>query len=286
MQERLDWSGLEALLAFSRTGSLSAAAKSLAIDETTLARQLKRLSTSVGANVVRRSGTRLVLSQEGEEVAKAAVLMESAVLPVMRFGLSQVPGAQVRVRVTGLASFLSGIVVPAVPKFAAAHPGILLDLVADTRNLSIADKEADIAIRFARPKGPHLVGRRIATFDYAIFAAAKPKRKAALGQARWLQFSESMLHLPEAQWLEKNVPEDSIAMRTNSLEVLINAVAHGIGQMLLPVHVARKNPELKQLGGVALSREIWLVYHQDDRATPRIRAVADWLIGVFKTYSG
>jgi DNA-binding transcriptional LysR family regulator len=279
MQNKIDWSGLEALLAFSRTQSLSGAARHLGVDETTIARQIKRLGEVVGAPMLRRSGTRLILSQEGEAAAKAAVAMDAAVAPVSRLARG---AAAADVRVTGIAPLFAAFVAPAVPAFLASHPGIRLDLIADDRNLSISDREADIAFRFARPEGPHLIGRRLATFSYAVFKAAKPDRKAAQREPRWLQMSDQWKHLPEAQWVARNVDEASIVLRSNSLDVLIKAAAGGAGQVLLPVHLAQRHGKLKQLGPIVLHREIWLVYHHDDRATPRIRAVADWLIDVFK----
>jgi DNA-binding transcriptional LysR family regulator len=282
MQPQADWAGMQALLAFAGTQTLTGAARRLAVDETTVARQIKRLGDSIGAPMLRRSGSRLVLSQEGEKAAAAAALMQAVAAPLMRLGRSGSSTDRADVRVTALAPFLAEFVAPRIPEFVASHPGIRLDLLADDRVLSIADREADIAIRFARPHGPHLAGRRLATFAYAAFKSAKAQPKVPAHEVRWLQMSEQWKDLPEAQWLARTVDETQIVMRANTPDVLLKAVASGVGQALLPIELARRHGKVTQVGPVALSREIWLVYHHDDRATPRIRAVADWLIAVFK----
>ena len=268
------------MLAFSRTQSLSGAAQQIGVAETTVARQLKRLGDGLGAVMLRRSGTRLILSDAGETTAKAARVMEAAAVPLLRLGRDSLPAD---VRVTGLAPFLAEFVAPAVPELLKSHPGIRLDLIADDRNLSIADREADIAIRFARPEGPHLIGRRLATLAYAVFTAEKPARTAGAVPHRWLQLSETLKHLPESQWVARNIEQPDVVFRANSLDVLVKSAASGAGQALLPVRLARNHGKLKQIGPIALHREIWLVYHQDDRLTPRIRVVADWLIKTFKS---
>lgn len=286
MQQCLDWAGVQALLAFSRAQSLSGAARQLGVDETTVARQIKRLGLSLGARMLRRSGTRLILSHEGEVAAAAASLMDAAASPLARLAGIGAGAARGDVRVTGLAPFLAEFIAPRVSEFIDMHPGIRIDLIADDRNLGIAEREADIAIRYARPNGPHLAGRRLATFAYAVFKSAKAPGKTAGLEPRWVQLSQSLKHLPEAEWLTRNVDDAAIVLRANTLDVLLKAVASGAGQALLPVALARRHGKLQQVGPVALHREIWLVYHQDDKKTPRIRAVADWLIAVMKAVPG
>ena len=283
MQQHLDWAGVQALLAFSRTGKLSAAARQLGVDDTTIARQIKRLGGSVGTPLLRRVGNRLTLSYEGELAARAAAQMDAAAGEMSRLLGNSEGSERADVRVTGIAPFLAEFIAPKVVEFVEQHPSIRLDLIADDRNLGIAEREADIAIRYGRPNGPQLVGRRLATLSYAIYKGRRPVIRPVPLEPRWLQISQSLKQLPEAEWLARNVSDASIVMRANSFDVLVNAVASGVGQALLPVALAQRHGRLKQVGTVTLQRELWLVYHQDDRNTRRIRTVADWLISVMKT---
>ena len=57
----------------------------------------------------------------------------------------------------------------------------------------------------------------------------------------------------------------------------MQAVRAGIGRSLLPCFVGDREPGLKRLSGVALTREIWLMVHRDLRAHARIAAVIEFL---------
>jgi DNA-binding transcriptional LysR family regulator len=153
----------------------------------------------------------------------------------------------------------------------ARHPALVLDLIADARNLSLSRQEADLAIRMARPAGPDLIARKLADMPYAIFGAA---------DAGWIAYDESLSTVPEAQWVASQVPAHKIIMRTNAIEVVIDAVEAGIGQALLPLFTC---PDLVPQTKTVLTREAWLVLHRDTRNTPRIRVVADWVTAAFQT---
>jgi DNA-binding transcriptional LysR family regulator len=110
----------------------------------------------------------------------------------------------------------------------------------------------------------------LADIPYAIFGAA---------DAGWIAYDESLSTVPEAQWVASQVPAHKIIMRTNAIEVVIDAVQAGIGQALLPLFTC---PNLVPQTKTVLTREAWLVLHRDTRNTPRIRVVADWLTAAFQ----
>ena len=79
------------------------------------------------------------------------------------------------VRVTAVPILINRLLVPAAAALMRQHPGLRLELVAEARDLSLARREADIAIRLARPRdaaGQHMIARRIGSLDYAAYAAA------------------------------------------------------------------------------------------------------------------
>lgn len=55
------------------------------------------------------------------------------------------------------------------------------------------------------------------------------------------------------------------------------AVKAGIGMALLPCYLGDNEPDLVSVSGpeVALTRELWLITHQDLRRTARVRAFFD-----------
>jgi DNA-binding transcriptional LysR family regulator len=266
----LDWSGLRDLLAFARKGSLDAAALSLGIDATTLARRLKRLEIEAGTVFTLHNGRRLELTAAGSKAVEVAEQMEQKIYDLSRHLSAVEPEAQGVVRLTSLRGILLHFILPELQDLRLRHPALMLDLIADARNLSLSRQEADIAIRLARPAGPDLIARKLADVPYAVFGAAN---------AGWIAYDEQLSTVPEAQWVANHIPAHNIIMRTNAIEVVIDAVQSGIGQALLPVFSC---PNLEAQTTTVLTREAWLVLHRDTRNTPRIRIVADWVATTFQ----
>ena len=64
----MDWNALQLVLAVSRTESLSAAARRLDIDQTTVSRRLKAIEADLGTALFSRIDGRLVPTETGERV--------------------------------------------------------------------------------------------------------------------------------------------------------------------------------------------------------------------------
>ena len=68
----LDWDDLRVFLELARTGSLSAAARSLRLSHATVGRRLAALEEALGQTLVERRPDGYVLTGEGESVRKLA----------------------------------------------------------------------------------------------------------------------------------------------------------------------------------------------------------------------
>src|SRR5262249_31932065 len=143
----------------------------------------------------------------------------------------------------------------------------------ESRNLSLTRREADIALRLARPESGAALARRIGRLDYAVYG---PRRRKAAALC-WVTSEESLNHLPQARWMAAQ--SDAVApLLPNEAEAIVQGVRAGIGKSLLPCFVGEREPGLKRLGDVALSRDIWLLVHRDLRGQARIAAVIDWVM--------
>src|SRR4029453_2958441 len=169
------------------------------------------------------------------------------------------------------------LVVPALPELQARHSGLQLDLVADSRNASLTRREADVALRLARPEaGRSVLARRLGQLDYAVYGA----RDGSPSQLPWITYEEGSAHLPQARWIEMASRGEAMApLSVNDAEALFQAVSAGLGKSLLPCFVADGATGLRRPGGAkpVLSREVWLLTHAELRRQARIVAVVDWL---------
>ncbi len=275
----LDWDDLRVFLELARTGSLSAAARSLRLSHATVGRRLAALEEALGQTLVERRPDGYVLTGEGEGVRKLVEAMDERAQAIRRReGNGEGGGAGLTgtVRLTMTQALADRFVIPRLGPLRAAHPRLDLEVIADNRTLSLARREADLAIRLARPQRGDLVGRRLATLGYGLYAA--PDAPDAL-----IAYDESMAELPEALWLDRHGGGRRVAFRSNSVQGQLAAAVAGFGIAFLPCLLADGMPGLERhpLPGPPLTREAWLLVHRDRRDVPRVRAVIGHLVAVF-----
>jgi DNA-binding transcriptional LysR family regulator len=181
------------------------------------------------------------------------------------------------VRLTTVDTLTARIVAPALAFMQRVHPGIVVELVPDTRTLSLSKREADIALRKSRFEGHEVVARKVGTLALGLYASPQ-----CLGtqQARLITVLDDQAHLPEAKWLAEQFPDAEIAFRSNSREVQVWAAKAGAGIAAIACYRADTEPGLVRLRPELpnLTRDIWLGVHGDMRHMPRIRAVMDVII--------
>jgi DNA-binding transcriptional LysR family regulator len=284
--QTLNWNDLRYVLAISRGKTLGTASRLLGVDDTTVARRLVALQDAVGARLYQRlpDGT-LKLTTAGE---RAALHTERIEREIGAIGAS-VKGADDpvsgTVRVTSVPIIVGHILVPAAQTLLKRHPKLQLELVADPKDLCLTRREADVALRLARPKtgGTKVLARRIGTLRYGVYAAASCSKRDAT-TLPWISYDEAMAHLPQARWIAAAAARGSqriAAVRVNDAEALLEAVLAGLGRSLLPCVIADRDSRLRRLGARGgkpeLSRELWLLTHSDLRRLARIEAVVNWI---------
>lgn len=281
----LDWSDLQHFLAVARGGTLAAAAASLRINPTTVGRRLAALEEGVGTRLFDRTPEGYVLSAAGRDLLVRAERMEAEALSVER----ELAGADQRlagtVKLTATEMLATRFIMPEVHRLHAAHPDITLDLVCSNRSVSLSRREADIALRLARPVEENIVTRRLAAIDLALYAARSylaqhggPTAAATLDGHRVLAFADSRAFAIENRWLDERLGSGLVVMRSDSVSSIYAAVVAGLGVALLPRAVADRDGAL-----VALSQDgpeprvIWQAVHADVAKSGRVRAVLAFL---------
>jgi DNA-binding transcriptional LysR family regulator len=176
--------------------------------------------------------------------------------------------------------FATAYLTPALALLRKAQPLIDIELLVDERSLSLARREADIALRLARPKTSDLMARRVATLGYGIYAAPGHLRRLTKAPA-FIGFEESQPDLPEVGWLRQIAGMHPIAFRSNYRMAQIEAVRAGLGIGVLPHYAARglaAVPTSLIAAPAKMTRELWLLVHRDLKDAPRFRAVIDFLV--------
>lgn len=277
----MNWDDLRFLVVIGREGTLAAAARRLKVDQTTVARRLRALEDKLGTPLFERGEGRWHPTPVGARVLERAGRIEEDVAGVLRLAEAGGRAVSGQVRITAVSAIIGEYLVPTLPGLYARHPDLSVELLASNDNLSVARREADIAIRLARPASGDFLIRKLADVGFALYGAARGDLPVRPGD--WVAYNADLTHTPEMRQLEAMRGNGRVRLRSNSLRGLARAVADGIGQGILPCFLADPDAGLVRLGGPAplLSRELWLLIHPDARQQARVAACADWLVEAF-----
>lgn len=279
-----DWSDLRVVLALARCGTLAEAARRLRVDPTTVARRIVRAEAVLGVRLFDRVEGSWRPTAAGASAAVAAERMEGEAGALAE----AVAGADTRVagsvRLTAVPILVDRVLVPALPGLLARHPELTVELVAEPRVLSLTRREADLALRLARPAGEQAtLARRIGRLAYAAYAPAG----TTAATLPWIGYDDSMADLPPARRTMALAARDGrplAGVRVNDGGGLLQAIRAGIGRGLLPQMVGDGAAGLARIDEPAaeFDRELWLLTHPELRGLARIKAVAGWVEGALR----
>ncbi len=280
MQE-LNWNDLRYVLAVARSNSLAAASRLLDVNESTVSRRIKRAEQKLDAMLFERVSGKLHPTQAGDQVIAGAERIELETQDIERIVAGSNHAVTGNVRLTAVPLVMHHIVVPALPTLAEQHPGLTLELISEPKDLSLTQREADIALRLARPtEEMRAIARKAGQLDYAIYASSKHADQPL----PWIQFEDYMRDIPQARWISNQLDSSELpGTLVNDGETMFACIKSGLGKSLLPVVVGDNDNELTRLqADICLSRELWIMIHPDLRQLARIRAVVDWLVATLK----
>jgi DNA-binding transcriptional LysR family regulator len=287
----LDWDDLKTFLAISRHGTLSAAARALKVSQTTMGRRLDHLHGRAGATLLDRTPAGFRLTPTGAAILGEVERMEDAALSLERTISGEDQRLEGLVRVTTVDALAAHILTGGLKPLRDAHPGIVIELITDNRSLSLARREADIAVRLGRFDAHETVVRKIGDMAFAVYTS--PAYLKTHGQPDWLagapghyvvRVQDDLLDTPDGRWFADKVTRAEPALLANSREVQLQGVMAGLGLGHLPCYLASRHPDLVRLDtGALLTREIWMGVHRDTRHAPRIMAVQEMLVAAIAT---
>ena len=250
-------------------------------DQTAVSPRLRALEESLGTPLFERSEGRWHPTPVGARVLARSTRIEEDVAGVVRLAEAGNRAVSGLVRITAVSAIIGEYLVPRLPNLYALHPDLSVELIASNDNLSVARREADIAIRLARPASGDFLIRKLADVGFALYGAARGDLPVRPGD--WVAYNPDLDHTPEMRHLAALLGTGRVRLRSNSLRGLARAVADGIGHGILPCFMADPDPALVRLGGPepVLIRELWMLIHPDARPQARVAASAEWLVGCF-----
>ena len=278
----LDWDDLRYFLALSRHGSLSATAKVLHVSQSTVGRRLNSLEATLAVRLLNRTPDGYVPTLAGEEVRRKAESLEAEALALER----DVTGRDTRlrglVRVTCAETMAAHLLAPSFASLHAQHPDIMIELIPNPRELSLAMREADISVRMRQPEQHDLIVRRIGSMAFGLYATpeyieerGEPDFDEGCPGHHLITQMEDSQEMTQSAWLTEMASRSQVVLQTSSHEVAVLAAANGGGLACLARFRGDDDPRLNRLAVPTEPpfADILLLVHKDNRDTPRIRVV-------------
>ena len=208
----MNWDDLRVIVTLAREGTLAVAARRLRVDQTTVARRLRALEENLGTPLFERSDGRWRPTPFGERVLERAARIEEDVAAVLRLadaGASRVSGV---VRITAVSAIISEWLQPRLADLYLRHPELCVELIDSNDNLNLARREADIAVRLARPASGGFLIRKLVDVGFSRYGPARSKLR--VGPGDWVAYNEDLAHTPEMRHLQSVLGDGRIRLRS------------------------------------------------------------------------
>jgi DNA-binding transcriptional LysR family regulator len=281
-----EWNHYRAFLAVLRDGSLSGAARELGLTQPTLGRQIAELERQLGTALFVRSQRGLVPTDAARDIAPHAEIMASAAGSMMRGASGGTSDAAGVVRITASDVIGAEVLPPLLAEFRRSNPAVTIELVLSNQVEDLLRGDADIAVRMMRPTQQALVARQIGEVRLGLYAhrtylkhSPAPKSLAALASDHALIGFDQETPFLRKMIAGLPITRNHFALRTDSDLAHLAAVRAGFGIGFLQHGIARRDPKLVAIlpGEISLPMDMWLVLHEDLRASRRLRLMMDHL---------
>src|SRR5437764_5216790 len=167
----MDWDKLRIFHAVASAGSFTHAGQSLGLSQSAVSRQISALEEEISTPLFQRHARGLTLTDEGELLFTAVtdVLGRLAAAEEALKNVHDSPRGALKITAShGIGAYW---LLPRLGAFLAQYPEVDIHLVLDDKELDLAQREADLAIRMRAPVQADLIQRKLFTVHYHMYAA-------------------------------------------------------------------------------------------------------------------
>ena len=290
----MDWDKLRIFHAVASAGSFTHAGQTLGLSQSAVSRQISALEEEISTPLFQRHARGLTMTDEGELLFSAVtdVLGRLAAAEEALKNVHDAPRGALKITAShGIGAYW---LLPRLGQFLAQYPEVEVHLVMDDKELDLAQREADLAIRMRAPVQADLIQRKLFTVQYHMYAAKSylkdhpaPKTLEEIGEHSIIVYGETAVpEIRDINWLleafKKNAKPGSTGkiIRINNITGILQATEAGLGIGVVPDFVAAEHPKLERvLPDVnAPGFDVHLVYADALRQSKRVAAFRDFAV--------
>lgn len=286
MNNQFDWTLVRSFLAALDHGSLLAAAKAIHVSQPTIGRHIAELEGQLDVVLFERTGRGLLPTPMAQRLAESARTMENGAHQLLRNASAETTGATGTVRITASQTVACVLLPSVLAQMRLVLPGIQVEVLASNAQSNLLRREADIALRMARPDQSSLVAKRIGQVTVCACAHNDYLRRRGLPKQPQDLLGHELIGDDHNDQIIKGfsafgypVGKTQFAFRTDDSMAYWRAVQVGLGIGFVADFMVRTD---KQVVPLLPSMKIpplpiWLTVHREIRTNQRIRAVYDFL---------
>lgn len=274
----MNWDDLRVFLAVARSSSISGGAKQLKLQHSTVSRRMRKLEQELGVRLFDKVPSGYELTLAGEKLVQAADRMEQEVLTVD----GTLSGADLKpsgpLRVTAIDNMATTVLMPMFAGFSREYPDVTLHLMVSNVYASLAQREADVAIRLINTPPETLIGKRVCTVSSAIYGSPDylEKLHANGAEPQWLGVDCCDFH---RTWTKQICGEREHRFVVDDTLLTQAALREGMGISILPCFMGDLDPRLERYSDPLPEWDLglWILLHPDLRRTARVLAFRDYM---------
>ena len=287
-----DWDLFQSLHAVLEAGTLSAAAKLRGLTQPTLGRHIETLEQRLGSPLFLRSPRGLQPTDLALELKPHLHDMAAAASAAVRDASGAADSLVGSIRITASEIVGAEVLPPMLTTFREAHPGIVIELMMSNIVDDLSRREADIAVRMAPPTQNALVAKKVGEVELGFFASPKylerhgtPDSFAELDDHVIIGFDGPRRSVRDLAGTMVDVSRETFHFRTDSdlAQLAMICADYGIG-VCQPTIARRHGLTRVMPDKTVFSLGVWIVMHENLRASRRMRLMFDHLVDGVTAY--
>ena len=283
--DNTDWSLFRSFITVLREGSLSAAARALGLGQSTLSRHIATLESGLGLTLFTRSSDGLVPTAAALALRPEAEALAAAANSLFRAASGPLNENVGTVRIAASDMMAVEVLPSILASLQREHPQIVVELAVSSRMDDLQRRDADIAVRMARPSQEALVAQRIGASELGLFAhpgylahQGTPTTLSELAEHAFVGFDVGAAYTDTLQLDGQRLTRERFSLRTDNDLAQFAAICSGCGVGACHAILAERAELVRILPALFAPKvDMWVAMHKDLRSTARYRTVFDAL---------
>lgn len=288
---------LQVFVKVAELASFTQAALALNMPRATVSRAVQQLEAQLGARLLQRTTRQVQLTQEGQAAYERGRELLSGLDDLQDMFRNTPMALSGRLRVDMSSGVARQLVIPRLPEFLQAHPGLSIELSSTDRLVDVVREGFDCVLRAGGPRDSSLVGRLLGHMVQVNYASpaylarhGTPRRLQDLARHRLVHYS-SVLGARAAGWEyqqggRNRVVQMAGVLTVNNADAYMAACLAGLGMIQAPLLGGAAHLKRGDLIEVlpryrAAPLPLTLLY-ADRRIPPRVRVFMEWLESVVR----